>query len=160
MATNNISATFLPEDVKSVLTDIENIESKMPFLVNVTSKDKKARQQMGANSFGYVQYGLATAKNNDGILARSFSVEEYQKDSDTSVGVLQVYNRLTPLYQKLKDTLSLLGQDLMDQTNEVYSAVKREAKTNGALKSVAEEMGKRYEVSHKEEPAEAKAQTH
>lgn len=160
MATNNISATFSQEDVQSVLTDITNIEGKMPFLVNATLKDKRAKQIMGPTSYGYVQYGITTAKNNAEILARSFSVEEYQKDSDTNNGLLQIYNRLLPLTQKIKDTLLLLGQDLMDQTNEVYGAVKREVKNNGNLKAVADEMGKRYEVSHKEEPVEAKATTH
>lgn len=156
MASNNISATLTQEDVTAMLANVDDMETKLDFLTPISSKNKRSKQLMGTGSIGYVQYGLATAKNNESILARSFSVEEYNKDEVLNGQVQLLYNRYAPFVQKLKDTLSVLGQELMEQTNEVYAAVKREAKSNGNLKAVAEEMGKRYEKSRSEEPEEAK----
>ncbi|MBC7388424.1 MAG: hypothetical protein H7329_04375 [Opitutaceae bacterium] len=147
MPTNNISATFAQADLELILKDLSEIESKLPFLVSQTNKDKRSKQLMGTNSIGYVQYGLSTAKNNEDVLARNFSIEEYEKDVLLVNQLQQLHGRIAPLAQKIKDTLSTVGQELMIQTNEVYSVVKREAKTNGKLKQVADELGKRYEVS-------------
>lgn len=161
MSTSNISATFADADLQTVLTDLTEIEKKLPFLISVTSKDKRSRQSMGSNSIGFVQYGLSTAKNNQDILARNFSVEEFEKDVNLVKQLQELHGRIGPLAQRIKDTLSVLGQELMEQTNEVYSVVKREAKTNGKLKQVAEEMGKRYEVSSQENaPATSLNSTH
>ncbi len=151
MPTNNISATLAPADLALILQDVNEIEQKLDFLVSVTSKDKRAKQLMGPGSIGFVQYGLNTAKNNQEILARNFSVEEYEKDVVLVSQLQQLHGKVAPLAQKIKDTLSVLGQELMGQTNEVYNVVKREAKSNGKLKQIAEEMGARYEVSREEE---------
>ncbi|MBC7388908.1 MAG: hypothetical protein H7329_06845 [Opitutaceae bacterium] len=147
MPVNNISASISSADFETLLNEVNAIESKMNFLVSVTAKDKRAKQLMGAGSIGYVQYGLSTAKNNQDMLARNFSVEEYEKDVVLVTQLQQLNGKLGPLTQKIKDTLAVLGQELMGQTNEVYNVVKREAKNNGKLKQVADEMGARYEKS-------------
>ena len=151
MSTNNISTTLAPADLDTILKDVNAIEQKLAFLVSVTAKDKRARQLMGPGSIGFVQFGLNTAKNNQEILARNFSVEEYEKDVILVSQLQQLHGKVAPLAQKIKDTLVVLGQELMEQTNEVYNVVKREARSNGKLKQIADEMGARYEVSRDEE---------
>jgi hypothetical protein len=150
MSTNRISAEITAADFQEVIKSLDNASSKMSFLITASAKEKKAKQLMGAGSVSYVQSGVEASKSHTDILARNFSIEEYEKDQKLINDLRAIGNKVFPLAEKLRDTMAILGQELMDQTNEVYAAVKREAKKNGNLKGIAEEMGKRYEVSKNE----------
>lgn len=141
---NRISAELAADKVADIQTKMEEIKTALPFLVEIDKSERKRGQKMGQASTGYVQACVNAAVNNTDILARKFSVEEFQKD-------LALYNALRPLddqlenlFQKLRDTVLLVGKDLMEQSNEVYDSVKKDAKKNNSLRPLADSLGQFY----------------
>ena len=95
------------------------------------------------------------ATNNPDILARKFSVEEFRKDLALFDGLSPLDDLQEQLFQLIRDTILMIGKDLMEQANEVYGDVKKEAKKNNSLKPLADSLGEFYKKSK----SEAKAKT-
>jgi hypothetical protein len=54
-----------------------------------------------------------------------------------------------PLMQKLDDTMTIIGQELMSQTNDVYGMLQFAAKKDASLQPLLNEMKTFYEKSKK-----------
>jgi hypothetical protein len=58
MQDNRISATLKPEDVESILKEIESIKSQLPFLIGLTSDDIKGMVKIGNQGQQFVEKAL------------------------------------------------------------------------------------------------------
>lgn len=82
MPDNRISATLSQADQQAVLAAVNTIRTKLPFLVDLTSEERRTLLRMGDKSRGFVAQALTVAEQNEGILPRSFDVTEMRKDVD------------------------------------------------------------------------------
>ncbi|MBL8151083.1 MAG: hypothetical protein JNN15_14240, partial [Blastocatellia bacterium] len=76
MQDNRISATLKPEDVDSILKEIESIKSQLPFLVGLTGDDIKGMVKIGNQGQQFVEKALEAGEQNLGLLPRDFDIEE------------------------------------------------------------------------------------
>nr|VFJ60003.1 MAG: hypothetical protein BECKFW1821B_GA0114236_105310 [Candidatus Kentron sp. FW] len=67
MPYQNIDATLSPADIKAIKAAVDTIEQKLPFLVNLTPKERKALFKAGPDSVSFLQNALDAARDHPNI---------------------------------------------------------------------------------------------
>ncbi len=140
----NISATLSDADIQAVRASIQAIESKLPFLVSLTPKERQKLVKMGEKSVAFVQQCLQIVKDNPALMPPTFNVQEFERDVNLAEKLLSVLMLLQNLCAKLDDTTLAVGSEAMAKSLEVYAQVKLTAKRNANLKASFEQLSTRY----------------
>jgi hypothetical protein len=106
---------------------------------------------LGKNALRFAMQALSVAKAYPDILPRDFSVEEFEKDVQLFNSLMEVVLKLQPIYEKIASTRTVAGQEVMEQSNEVYSFTKLATKKNSKFKAIAQTLGEFYKKSKKDD---------
>jgi hypothetical protein len=82
MAYSNISATLPAADLTAIKTAITTINTKMPFLVNLSLDEKKGLYKLGPKSADFVSDAALAAQNYPTIFPPTFNTPEFLKDAE------------------------------------------------------------------------------
>jgi hypothetical protein len=143
MPDNRISATLSPADQQAVLTAIQTIREKLPFLIDLSPEDRHALPKMGDKTRGFVSQALALAEQNPDILPRSFDTEEMRKDVELLDALSPVFLALSQLNELIDDTLLEAGSEAYAAALNVYQYV-RAAGKGAALDGALDALGQRF----------------
>ncbi len=144
MSYSNISAALPQADVDAIKAAIVTINSKLPFLISLTKDERKTLYKMGPKSIDFVQDSLRVAQNNTDIIPASFNTPEFAKDVNLAVPLSELALLIAQLNEKLSDTSMAVGSEAMRTSLEVYDYAKTAAKRKPGLKSVVDELGRRF----------------
>jgi len=64
MADNRISANLSPADRQAVLDAVNAIRAKLPFLIDLTTEERRFLPKMGDKSRDFITQALAVAEQN------------------------------------------------------------------------------------------------
>jgi hypothetical protein len=145
MSTTPISATLAQTDREAVLQAITTIKEKLPFLVDLSSDDRKTLPKMGDKSRAFVSRALEVAAQNPEFLPRSFDLEEMRKDVQLFEALYPVLLSLTQLQELVddNDTSLAVGSEAYAAALQVYNYAKASGQGAG-LDAVVVEMGQRF----------------
>jgi hypothetical protein len=115
-------------DRDEVLTLIQNIQAKLPFLLDLSAEEIKALPKMGDKSRAFVAQALALAEQDDSFLPRSFEVANFRKDVDLTEALLPILTAMSKLRELLEDTYILAGSEAYVAALVVYQAAKTHGK--------------------------------
>jgi hypothetical protein len=149
--TNRISAEVATETVNKALACIADLKGLMPFLVVANKNDRTNRQNMGQSGLSYGKTALKIAKANPETMKVSFDVVEFEKDVNLFEAVSTIEAGMMSLCQSLNDTKVLIGQEIMDQSNETYDEIKSAARRDNKYKPAAVELGDYYRRRNKKD---------
>ncbi len=144
MPYSNISATLSDADIQIVRASIQTIESKLPFLISLTPKERQKLVKMGEKSAAFVKQCLQIVKDNRDLMPPTFSVQEFERDINLAEKLLSTLLLLQELCAKLDDTALAVGSKAMSRSLEVYAQVKLAAKRNANFKAAFEQLSTRY----------------
>lgn len=145
MPYSNISAVLPAADLTAIKTAITTINGKMPFLVNLTTEEKKGLFKLGPKSADFVGDAALAAQNYPTIFPATFNTLEFQKDADLVKSLIEVKLLLDSLCERVNDTLTAVGSEALGESLDVYSYVQKAAESNNpGLKSVAEKLKERF----------------
>jgi hypothetical protein len=145
---NRISATLPDIDKDEIKTSVALIAAKLPFLLTASKAEKSGKQNLG-DSMDFVLKGANVAKSHPQIMPPTFEAPEFYKDLALYQQLYDISISLMPLMQKLDDTMTIIGQELMAQTNDVYGMLQFAAKKDASLQPLLNEMKTFYEKSKK-----------
>jgi hypothetical protein len=146
MPYQNIEATLSDTDLKEIKAAISTIEAKMPFLVNLTTEERRSLFKMGDKRLAFVQNSLKAAEGNRGILPNSFDFDGYVKDCEFASQLTEVLMALRQITEQTDDTLMAVGSEAVSSSLTVYEYVKTAAKKTAGLKSVADQLGNLFKA--------------
>nr|VFJ46226.1 MAG: hypothetical protein BECKDK2373C_GA0170839_101450 [Candidatus Kentron sp. DK] len=155
MPYQNIDATLSPKDIQAIKANIDAILEKLPFLVNLTPKERKAMFKAGPDSVSFVQNALNAAQDHPGILPGNFSTDEFKNDVDLFTALTDIGTVIASLASEVDDTRLAVGGEAMQEASQVYTYVKAAAKTTPGLKPVAEQLGERFRQAKKKKKPDA-----
>jgi hypothetical protein len=159
MPYQNISATLTAEKLKEIKSAIASIQANMPFLISLTTDERRKRFKMGDKSLAFVSNSLNVTQNNSEIVPASFDVAEFAKDYQLVVALTEVLGLLEQLTEKVDDTLMAVGSESLASSLLVYDYVKTASKHTPGLKSVADLLGERFKAMGNRRPKVDKAPT-
>lgn len=140
---NHVSGTLTTEQQQQALAAIAELRAQLPFLIDLSPEDRRALPKMGNKGRAFVDQGLATATQNEGILPRSFDLDEYRRDVELVRLLEPIHLALRQLAELVEDTFLAVGSDAYSATLVVYQAAKM-AGTGGALDEHLDGLSKRF----------------
>jgi hypothetical protein len=141
---NLISATLNDADRDAAKAAIATAKGKMPFLITLSDEERRKSYKMGQKSVEYVRLNLRGAKNFPQYLLASFDTAEYEKDVNLISQLWEVRIVIASLLEAVDDTIMAAGIDGIDSASVVYDYLKKAAKKDAAVKSLLDEIGKRF----------------
>lgn len=144
MAYSNISNSVSETDMQAIKQAIQIITEKLPFLVALSSDEKRSLVKLGAKSIDFVRDCNTVAQNYGQILPANFDVQELSKDSKLFEQLSEIQLLFNTLTEKLNDTTIAVGNESMKASLTVYEYVKTASKSQAGLKTVAEQLQQRF----------------
>nr|VFJ92778.1 MAG: hypothetical protein BECKLFY1418A_GA0070994_102622 [Candidatus Kentron sp. LFY] len=128
---------------------------KLPFLINLTVKERRATFKAGPDSVSFIQNALTAAEDHPNILPVSFSTPEFKNDVDLFTVLTELGAIAASVASEIDDTRLAVGGEAMRERTQVYDYVKTAAKTTPGLKPVADQLAERFKKAGKrKKPAE------
>jgi hypothetical protein len=144
-----ISAVLTEAEKNDVLTKINDAKALMPFLISLTTEERRTLKGIGNKNLAYVQKCLEGALAFPNELKKNFDVTEFQKDVVLFNNLLGIQLACLALFESIDDTMKAAGIDAMASSSEVYDSLKSSAKSNANVKSIVAEIGERFAAQKK-----------
>jgi hypothetical protein len=144
MAVNKVSAVLEQQDMDKVVGLINDIKSAMPFLINLTEKEKAGLLKFGDKTLPFAKKTLVLAQKNQDFLPRNFDVAEFDKDLSLYESMTKVIQPLTQLMEKVMSTYRQTGHETYTAALIVYNLAKKAGKDTGGLDAIIDDIGKRF----------------
>ncbi|MCC5657894.1 hypothetical protein LC608_13020 [Nostoc sp. XA010] len=146
MSYQNIAAALSPQDIQEIKAALQKIQQKMPFLVTLSTEERRKLVKMGDKSLAFVNNSVTAAQSNREILPATFDVEELVRDYQLATTLTELLISVQQLAEQVDDTLMAVGSEAMTSSLTVYDYVKTASKKTPGLKTVAEQLGERFKA--------------
>ncbi|KOP27499.1 hypothetical protein AMR41_04665 [Hapalosiphon sp. MRB220] len=146
MNSQNITASVTPEDIQEIKAALQTIQQKLPFLITLSTEERRKLVKMGDKSLAFVSNSVTAAQSNRNILPSSFDVEEFVQDYQLAIILNELLISMRQLNEQVDDTLLAVGSEAMTSSLTVYNYVKTAAKKTPGLKTLAEQLGERFKA--------------
>lgn len=142
--TNKITGTFKDTDKTDVLKKIKEAKELMPFLISLSTEERKTLKGIGNKNLAYVQKCLEGTLAFPEELKKNFNTAEFQNDVAMFRSLIGVHVACAALMESIDDSMKAAGIDCMGASSEVYSSLKESAKNNTNVKGIVLEIGERF----------------
>lgn len=142
--TNQITGAFTDATKTQVITKFTEIKALMPFLITLTSEERKRLKGIGNKNLSYVQKCLEAAIAFPDELKRNFDTPEFKKDVEMFNSLIGAYIACAALLELIDDSMKAAGIDSMGSSSEVYASLKTSAKSNANVKAIVAEIAERF----------------
>jgi hypothetical protein len=144
MSQNRISAEIAQADIDAVMNAITTIKNKLPFLINLSTDERKAMPKLGDKSRAFVTKAAELATQNPGFLPRDFNVDEMHKDVKLFDAIYPIQQALMTLNENLSDTATEVCSEEYVAALLVYNYAKSSGIGTASLDGVVDELGYRF----------------
>jgi hypothetical protein len=149
MAYQNIAASLSPQDIQEIKAALQTVQQKMPFLITLSTEERRKLVKMGDKSLAFVNNSITAAQSNREILPATFDVDELVRDYQLAATLTELLISMQQLTEQVDDTLMAVGSEAMTSSLTVYDYVKTASKKTPGLKAVAEQLGERFKAISK-----------
>ena len=152
MSSLNLSVQLAAADKAAILTKIGEIKALLPFLINLTPKERQRLRKKGTKRAGYVDAVYNSLSSNPTVVPASFSMVEFTKDIEISKALQEILSTVSTLVEGIDDTILLAGNEEMTASDAGYDYLKRAAATNVAIQAEVANIAKAFEGQGKKKP--------
>ncbi|HCN30301.1 MAG TPA: hypothetical protein DIT64_16480 [Verrucomicrobiales bacterium] len=143
MSQNLVSAVLTQEDFDAVMAAFDLIESKLPFIKDLTPAERRGLVKMGPDSLSFVTGIQSLAAQNADSVPASVDLAEFNKDVALSQQMYQINQRAQAIAENSDDTTMAVGSDSMVSGLILYAVFQALGKA-GALNVNVAELGRRF----------------
>ena len=141
----NIDAILTELQRTAVFGGISQVETNLPFLVNLTPQERQAMPKMGGSTQSFVSKALEIAANNPQFVPPYVDVEGMRRDYDLAVRLQGIEMQLASLLEKVADTNTAVGSEAYITGLTLYNSLKAAAKVNvPGAKALVAELAERF----------------
>ncbi len=101
---DRIDATLSQTDLDAILAAVETIQSKLPFLVDLSPDERQSLPKFGDKSLAFVQRTHEITRQDDSFLPRSFDVDAFGRDVALHARLSTIAVALGRLSEHVDDT--------------------------------------------------------
>ena len=121
---NMVSGTLLPSDRDDILHKVNEIRSRLGFLVHLTPEEVKGLFKASNSYQPLMEKAHSVVESHSEILPGTFDKEEFLRDIELLHALKPVQEQIAQLSDALNDTMIALSSDVMAASLEVYGAMK------------------------------------
>ena len=151
MSPNRVSASLSTANQEAVMTAIETIRQNLPFLIDLTTAERVGLPKLGDKSQAFTKKAFDIATQNPNLLPQGF-LEEMRKDAQLLDAFTPIRVAIDLLQKQVDDTALQVGAETYAAARTVY-AITKTPFAQAALRTAAEDLGKRYGRRSRKSPA-------
>ena len=126
----NIQATLTDADLLDIYNHIDQSKLKLPFLVNLTMKERHKASRKGAAIMAFNKKTLIYARQNPQYVPHYLDINGTNADQELCNKLKTIKERLEILNDGLQSTILALQNEIYASTRTVYRTVESAAKQN------------------------------
>ena len=159
MSSNNrVSPTLSSQDSADIVSALEGVRSKLPFLVTLSPRERQQRAKMGHKSVGFDEKCVAYMQSNPEFLPGFVGNERMAGNRAVRAELLRFAAPLNALAQAVNDTLLELSSDIWTADLAYYRVVQAAARRDEpAAKLILADLKTRFSRTPVAVPAPAAA---
>lgn len=131
MSQNLIDLDLSPETLAAIDGALATLEQHFAGLLALTADQRRGLTKMGDKSEAFCRQAVVAFAENPGVLPRNFDVDAYRRDLASLDTLRPRAMRVARLHERLQDTDTALGSDLMTNSLEGYAVLKVAGKGAG-----------------------------
>ncbi len=152
MPYQNIDATLTSVDFQAAQQAFADVLSKLPFLVSLTTGDRKAIFKTGPDRVSFVQNASTAGSVNPDIFPGTFNLSGFLRDVQLFDQLTQLGTLADSVASQIDDTRLAVGGEAMKGAVQVYNYVREASKTTPGLKPLADQLGEQFQKANKPKP--------
>ena len=126
----NLQPVFDVADLTLAKADIVNCRARLPFLVNLTAKQKKAHLDLGKKTKSFITKALNYYRQYPELRTSFVSLTEFENDWETCQRLEELHSVVKVLENDLAHTILALKQESMKSALGLYHNVKKASEYN------------------------------
>jgi hypothetical protein len=130
MPYTNIDATVTDAQRTAALAAIPQIETNLPFLVNLTPKERQTLPKMGGATQSFVSKALEIADNNPQFIPPFVDLAAMRRDYELATRLQGIEMQLASVLEKVADTNTAAGSEAYVTGLSIYNSIKAAARGN------------------------------
>jgi hypothetical protein len=143
MKTIQFNTTLSAADQEAILAAVGTIRQKLPFLIDLSTEERKSLVALGGKTLGFAKQAFEIAAQNPGILPAAVSVDQLRNTERLYEILSAIKLAVDQLQKQVDDTTMQVGSDAYATARSIYSCAKN-GFVAGSLKTAAAELGKRF----------------
>lgn len=144
MNKTQISYVMPQADFDAIKAALTLLVAKMPFLISLKPEEISALTKQGEKSVDFAQDAYSASLNFPNVLPPIFDKVEYAKDTALFKNMSEIKMLVDSLHERVNSTYMAVGSESMTASLIVYELLQSASKTTPGLKSVVEQLGKRF----------------
>lgn len=152
-----VSGTVSDKNMQTIKDALATIESALPFLLTLTSDERKTLRKTGEGRLPFVLDAGEVAQDNPDILPKTFDTADFES-------VVALFNALTEIVtlvdqtrSKIDDTRLAAGAQALSGASDVYHYAKDAVKKTPGLKPIVDRLGQQFQQAAATRRANTKA---
>jgi hypothetical protein len=142
---NKISAAIVEQDITTMLSYLEDIKKKLPFLLDLSVEEKMELPKMRDKNVSWVHKTFEYATTNPGLIPTYIDHKEWAKDVKLAQDLLRIFRPLSQLVSQVDDSLTLAGSEAMTASLGFYNNLKAAVKAGvPGSKPMLEDLSSRF----------------
>ena len=143
MRQNLVDITFKPDAADEIEHALATLETHFAALVALTPAQRRGLLKMGDNSEAFCRQSMHVVQQHPGVLPRAFDLDACLRDLHALDQLRPWLMRVIRLHERLADTETALGSDLMVAALDAYAFLKVAGQGEG-LDNIRRELGTRF----------------
>jgi hypothetical protein len=130
MPYENINASLSDADLLDVCNLIDQAKAKLPFLINLTMKERRKKARQGAKIKSFNKKTLVYTQHHPQYVPNYLDINGTYADQELHDKLKKIKQRIDILSDGLQSTLLALQNEVYASTRVVYRSVESAAKQN------------------------------
>ena len=126
----NLTPVFTETDLQLALQQINNCRTQLPFLVNLTPKERTGYLRLGPNAAAFFSKAINHCQNNPHLMPPFIALAGWQNDHEVYKRLEVLLAQVRVLEQAIADTVIALRQENTAAAMTFYKTVKMAATQN------------------------------
>jgi hypothetical protein len=159
MNQNQISVSITVTALNEALASIDAINTKLPFLLSLTTAERKEMAKMGDKTLAFVTKALEYAQADAANLPPYITLAEFAKDVKAVQDLMKVLRPLQKVAESVEDTAMLAGSEAYQAALAYYNFQKGAMKAGQTgAKTIVQDLSARFPGRPRKADATVKVQ--
>ena len=140
-----IIATLADADVQKAQSDVQDIWTLLPFMVNISGDEKKAIPKMGSGSVGWVEKAMDYVQANPQFVPQYLNVANLKSQLQLTKQLAPIFETVNQLHTALDSTYAVVGSEVYVAALSFYNSVRDAAKRDvPGAKAIYDDLQSRF----------------
>ena len=152
MRQNLVDIAFAADAVVDIERALDTLDTRFAELIALTPRQRQRLTKMGGSSEAFCRQALQVLQQHPERVPQGFDHDGCLRDLRALEHLRPWRNRLTRLYERMADTETALGSDLMTAALKIYAFLKVDGEREG-LDTTTKELAARFARPSRRGPA-------